>query len=84
MVTLFDMYLQDTVFKRLSIVIHGMTMDKSLKAKLSRMTHSYCVNISSVSTVDGRGADIVVRKKKKMVETGCMWVLIITVAGPNG
>ena len=61
-----------------------MTLDKSLKAKLSRMIHSYRANISSVSMLDGRGADTVVRKKKKMVETGCMWILIISAAGPNG
>ena len=66
-----------------SIIIQGMTLDKSLTAKLSRMTHSYRANASSVSTLEGRGADTTVRKKKKTVETGCMWILIITAAGPN-
>ena len=39
----------------LRIIIHGMTLDKSLKAKLSRMTHSYRANISSLSMLDGKG-----------------------------
>ena len=30
--------------------------------------------------LDRRGADTAVRKKKKTVETGCMWILIITAA----
>ena len=55
-----------------STIIHGMSLDKSLAAKLSRTTHSYRDNISSVSTLDGRGADTAVRKKEKTVETGCM------------
>ena len=84
MVTLFGTYSQDTVFKNLSIIIHGMILDKPLTAKLSRMTHSCCANISSVSTLEGRGADTTVRKKKNTVETGCIWILIITAAGPNG
>ena len=67
----------------LSIIIHEMTLDKSLTAKLSRMTHPYRASISPVNTLDGRGADIVVRKKKKKVDTGCMWILIITAVGPN-
>ena len=57
-----------------SIIIHGMTLDKSLTAKLSEMTHSYCTNISSVSTLDRRDADTAVRKKKKMVKTDYMWI----------
>ena len=68
----------------LSIIIHGMTLDKSLMGKLSPMTHSYQSNASSVSTLGGRSTDIPVCKKKKLVETGCMWILIITVAGING
>ena len=63
----------------ISIIIHGMTLDQSLTAHLSEMTHFYSAN----STLDGRGADTGVRKKKKTVETGCMWTLIITAAGPN-
>ena len=55
-----------------SIIIHRMTLNKALKAKLSRMTHSCHVNASSISTLDGRDADTAVRKKKKTVETGCM------------
>ena len=42
-----------------------MILDKSLMVKLSRMTPSYRANISSVSTLDGRGADTAVRKKEK-------------------
>ena len=68
----------------LSIIIHGMTLDKSLTAKLSQMTHSYGANASAVSTLDGRGADTAVRKKKKKVETRCTWIPIISTAGPNG
>ena len=67
-----------------NIIIDGMTLGKSLTAKLSRMIHSYCANISSVGTLDGRSAGAAVRKKKKTVETGCMSILIITAAGPNG
>ena len=44
----------------LSVIIHGMTLDKSLTAKLSQMTHSYRANISLVSTLDGRGPDTAV------------------------
>ena len=60
------------LFKHLSILIHGITLDKSLTAKLSRTTHSYLANAPSVSTLDGKGADIAVCKEKKTVETGCM------------
>ena len=59
MVTLFDTYLQDTVFKRLSMIIHGMILDESLT---SRMTHS-CH--ASVSALDGMGADTAVCKRQK-------------------
>ena len=45
----------------LGIIIHGMALDKSFTAKLSRTTHSYRVHISSVSTLDGRSADSVLR-----------------------
>ena len=69
---------------KLSIITHGMILDKSLTAKLSRITRSYRTKASSVSTLDGRDADTAVCKKKKPVETGCMWILIITAAGPNG
>ena len=68
----------------LSIMIYEMTLDKSLTAKLSRMTHSYRANASSASMLNGRGADTAVHKKKKTVETGCMWIIIITAAGSNG
>ena len=68
----------------LSIIIHGMTLNKSLTAKLSRITHSYRANMSSVSALDGRIADTAVRKKKKMIETGCVWILTIIEVGPNG
>ena len=64
----------------LDIIIHGMTLDKSLTAMLSQMTHSYR---TLVSTLDGRGADTAVCKKKKTVETDCMWIQIITAVGPN-
>ena len=61
MITLFDTSPQGTVFK--SQCHHPL--DKSLTAKLYRMTPSYCTNASSVSTLDGRGADIAVREKEK-------------------
>ena len=67
----------------LSIIIHGMTLDKSFRGKLSRMTHSYRANISSASTLDGSGADTADRQKKKTVEIDCMWILIIAAADPN-
>ena len=65
------------------IIIHEMTLNNSFTANLSRMTHSYSASASSVSTLDGRGAGAAVRRKKKTVETGCTWILIITAAGPN-
>ena len=49
----------------LSILIYGMTLDKSLTAKLSRTAHSYHANASSVSTLDRRSADTTICKKKK-------------------
>ena len=61
-----------------------MKLDKSLTAKLSRMTHSYCANASSVSTLDERGEDTEVCKRKKTTQTGCMWILLITASGFNG
>ena len=64
-----------------SIITHGITLDTSLTSKLSGMTHSYRANMSSVSTLDGKTA---VHKKRKTVETGCMWILIVTAAGLNG
>ena len=67
-----------------SIIIPGITLKKSLMAKLSRMTHSYRANALSVRTLGGRGADTAVGKKKKTVEIGCMWILTITTASPNG
>ena len=69
---------------KLSIIIHGMILDRSLTAKLSRMTHSCRANPSSVRTLDGRDADTAVCKKKKTAETVSMWILIITAAGSNG
>ena len=67
----------------LSIIVHGMILNKSLQGKLSRMAYTCSDNASSVGTLDRRSADTTVRKKKKTVETGCMWTLIITAAGPN-
>ena len=49
----------------LSIIIHGMILDKSLTAMLSRMTHSYRDNASSVSTLDRMSSYAAVRKKEK-------------------
>ena len=46
-----------------------MTMNKSLTANWSPMTHPYR---ASVSAMDGSDADTAVCKKKKTVETGCM------------
>ena len=79
----FSTSIHKILYTSLSIIIHGMTLDKSLQAKLSRMTHSYRANASAVSTLDERGAGTAICKKKKTVETGCMWILIITAAGPN-
>ena len=65
-----------------SITINGMTLDKSLTAQFSRMTHSYRTEyIISQYVGRERGADTAVCKKKKTIETGCMWTLIITAAG---
>ena len=61
-----------------------LTLDKSLTANLYRIPHLCRTNALSVSTLDGRGADIAVCKKKKSVETGCVWILIITAAIPDG
>ena len=45
---------QDSMFKpQYDHPWNGMTLDKSLTDKLSRMAHSYC---ASVSTLEGRGA----------------------------
>ena len=41
----------------LGIIIHGVTLDKSLTPKFSRMTHLYRSNASSVSTLYGTGED---------------------------
>ena len=81
---LLDTYSRNTAFKSLSIPIHGMTLNKPLTANLSGMTHSYRANASSVSTLDERSAGTAVCKRKKTIETGCMWILIITAAGSNG
>ena len=56
-----------------SIVIHRMTMDKSLQAKFSRMSQY----------IGRRGADTAVCKKKKTIDTNRMWIRIITAASPN-
>ena len=48
----------------ISIINLEMTLDKSLIANLSRMAHSYCASVSTVSTLDGRGADTAVGKEK--------------------
>ena len=85
MVTLFDTYSQDPEFKRLSVLVHEMTLNKSLlMAKLSRITHAYLSNPSSISTLDGRDADTAVCQKEKTIETGCMWIRTTTVADSNG
>ena len=69
----------------LSITIHGMTLDKSLTAQLSRMTHSYHTEYIISQYVGRKGVQILPSvKRKKTIETGCMWTLIITAAGPNG
>ena len=69
----------------LSITIHGMTLDKSLTAQLSRMTHSYHTEYIISQYVGRKGVQIPPSvKRKKTIETGCMWTLIITAAGPNG
>ena len=80
----FSTRIHKILYSNLSIIIHGMTLDKSLTPKLSRMTHSCRADASSVSRLDGRGADTGVLKKKKKVEISCMWILIIIAAGRNG
>ena len=45
------------------------------------MSCSYRANISSVSTMDGMGADTAVCEKKKTAETSCMWILIVIADG---
>ena len=72
------------LYSNLSIIIHGMALDKFLTVKLSRMIRSSLANASSVSTLDERDVDTAVCEKKKTVETGCMWILIITGTGSNG
>ena len=67
----------------LSIIMYGITSDMSPTAQLCRMTDSYHSNASSVSTLDGRVEDTDVCKRKKTIQTGCMWILIITASGPN-
>ena len=74
-------HIHKILYSNISIIIHGMILDKSLTAKLSRMTHLCRADASSVSTLDGRDVDTVVRKKT--IETGCMWILIITVGWPQ-
>ena len=76
-----SIHIHKTLRSNLDIIICGMTLDKSLTAKLSRITHLHSANVSSVSTLDGRGADTAVCKKKKMIDTGRMWILITTAAG---
>ena len=53
------------LYLNFGIVIHGVTLDKSLAAKLSGMTYSCYANASSISTLDGRGADTVSVKRKR-------------------
>ena len=76
-------HIHKTLCSYLGIIIHGMTLDKSPTAKLSRGTHSYRSNISSSSTLDEKGADTAICKMKKTVETGCTWILKTTAAGSN-
>ena len=77
------------IYKRLcsnlSIIIHGMTLDKSLTANLFRMTHSYRTEYTISQYVGRKGVQIpLFVKRKKTIETGCMLTLIITAAAPNG
>ena len=57
--------IHEILCSNLSIIIHGMTLNKSLTAKLPRITHSYRTNVSSASTLDGRGADTAACKKEQ-------------------
>ena len=69
----------------LSISIHEMTLDKSLTTQLSRMTHSYRTEYIVSQYVGRKRVQIAPSvKRKKTIETGCIWILIITAAGPNG
>ena len=49
----------------LSITIHGMTLDKSLTAQLSRMTHSYHTEYIIIQYVGRKGVQIPPSVKKK-------------------
>ena len=83
MVTLFNTYSQDTVFKPPyhHIIIHEMILDKLLTAKLSRMAHLYRANVPSVNTLEEKRTDATVCKKKKTIKAGCIWMQIITAVG---
>ena len=61
-----------------------MTVDKSLKAKFLEwlirvmLIHHHLVHWTE------KGADTAICKKEMAIETDCVWILIITAAGPNG
>ena len=55
-----------TLSSNLSIIIRGMTLHKSLTAKLSRMTRSFRANTSKIVMLDGRSEDTVVSKRKRL------------------
>ena len=50
---------------KLSIAIHGMTMDKSLTAQLSQMTHSYRTEYIISQYVGRKGMQIPSSVKRK-------------------
>ena len=75
--------IHEILCSNLSIINHGMTLVKSLMAKLPRVTHSLRTNIS-VSTFDARSADAGICKTKKMLRAGSVWNLIIITVGPIG
>ena len=68
----------------LSIANHGMTLDKSLTAQLSRTTHLYRTEYIISQYVGRKGVQTPPSVKNKTIETGSMWTLMITTAGTNG
>ena len=73
------------VCSNLGIINHGMTLDKSLTAQLSPMTHSYSTEYIISQYIGRKGVQIPPTvKKKKMIETGCMWTLKMIAAAPTG
>ena len=53
--------------------------------QLSRMTQSYHTEYIISQYIGRKGMQITSSvEKNKMIETGCMWTLIMTATGPTG